>query len=82
MYGISAWFVETTKTGTIHRNLPTFFLDCNVQGFLDESGAEKIARDILGERPNCTLYIHVVEVGFVSCASHANKEADKKLRAK
>lgn len=46
-------------------SLPTFYLDPNVQGFTDEAGAERVAREILAfvRNPGDTVHITVVDVG-------------------
>lgn len=48
MYAIQATYSHRTPDGWNGvRQIPTFYLDENVQGIVDEAHAEKIARDIL-----------------------------------
>ena len=48
-YCIQATVTETDTQGwVLSRQLPTFFLNANVQGILGEKDAENIARRILG----------------------------------
>ncbi len=64
-YAIQAQYVHTTSDGyTSSRQVPTFYLNANVQGIANVQHAERIARDILTaavrEMPiNDALHIHV-----------------------
>lgn len=67
MYAIQAQIEYQTRdkrgrvwTGT--RQIPTFYLDENVQGFLSEAGAIDVARLILGTGPNEVPHIVAVKI--------------------
>lgn len=51
MYRVTATATRTTYEGgvinTVTRQLPTFFLDPDVQGIIDERHARKIALDVV-----------------------------------
>lgn len=51
MYAITATIRRERREGNVGwwktTQIPTFYLDENVQGFTDSRGAERIARDIL-----------------------------------
>ena len=48
LYGISATVAVKAGNGaSFVRQIPTFYLDANVQGFTDEAGAERVAREII-----------------------------------
>ncbi len=67
-YAVQAQYVHTSSDGyTSSRQIPTFYLDANVQGIANVQHAERIARDILTvavrEMPtNDALHISVVGV--------------------
>lgn len=47
MYAINATVVQTVPGGRISRQLPTFFLNPNVQGIINEEDALNIAERII-----------------------------------
>jgi hypothetical protein len=56
--------IATVDGWTSTRQLPTFYLDENVQGITQENGAVKVARDVIlaaSERPDFTM-THIVAV--------------------
>jgi hypothetical protein len=65
-YAINATVVTERDGWTSTRQVPTFFLDGNVQGIATAERAEEIARDLLltaapdDNRP--TVYVHAQEV--------------------
>lgn len=48
--------------GTRTTQVPTFYLDPNVQGIISRAHAERVAREILGELPDQILHIQVEKV--------------------
>jgi hypothetical protein len=66
MYAITAT-VETTvhsKSGDWHgaRQIPTFYLDENVQGIVSEAHAERIAREIIDPLSSRTVHVCAVKL--------------------
>lgn len=64
MYEIISNICVKGKDGYVmHRNVPTFYLDANLQGIISESHACIIARDILDPFGNISeLTIHASRV--------------------
>lgn len=62
MYAITAAINSFNDDGWIStRPLPTFYLDSNIQGIVDEDHATKIAHDIL-DRPNHTVHCQAIKL--------------------
>lgn len=53
LYAITATVTRRIGDATLTRNLPTFFLDPNVQGILNLAHAESVGRDILTSGGRC-----------------------------
>lgn len=60
LYQIQARVERTTADGwTSVRDLPTFYLDSNVQGILSVEAAERIARRLLTDAAGDGATVHV-----------------------
>lgn len=68
MYAVTAVVETKSAPWTSTRQIPTFFLDENVQGIRTEKGAKKIALDVLDptgnlrDSPYHTFHISAVRV--------------------
>ena len=61
-YVVTATVTRITSEGTIMSQVPTFFLDSNVQGIVDEKHAEQIANEIINPTQDENLRVTVVAV--------------------
>lgn len=63
-YMLHGTVVETTRTGTVTREVPTFFLHSNVQGIVSEKHAIQIGEGVVNPTRNpahaVTLFASVV----------------------
>lgn len=62
MYGISATVETTDGKYTGMRQIPTFYLDEDVQGILSVAGAIRIAREILSAAGTSDAVFHITAV--------------------
>jgi hypothetical protein len=62
MYAIAAKIVRDTKDGQVSRDIPTFYLDENVQGILNEDQAGLIAFRILDPFDLFEVHVQAVKV--------------------
>lgn len=62
MYAITAQIETEKDSWTGSRQVPTFFLDENVQGFMDEAGAVRVATEIIRATGDYNNYVHVTAV--------------------
>lgn len=64
MYVIQATVTKLEGEYHCNRQIPTFFLNENIQGIISEEGAEKIARDIINPTsdPSIEVYIGVAKI--------------------
>lgn len=51
-YAVNVGITRRDGTWTFTRHLPTFYLHSNVQGFMDEAGAERVARSMMVDALN------------------------------
>lgn len=55
----NCWSVQAiVQMGGVSRQVPTFYLDGNVQGFQTAEGAERVAREILNPMGDPDLKVH------------------------
>lgn len=59
LYAIDATVVHKTKHGTITGQIPTFYLDSNVQGIVDEKHAAFIGEEIVNPTRNKNIKVNV-----------------------
>ena len=60
LYQIQATVVEKRADGySVTHQIPTFYLDSNIQGIVSEEHAAKIATDILNPAKLASLQVHV-----------------------
>lgn len=62
MYAISATVETQDGKYSGMRQIPTFYLDENVQGILDETGATKIALNVLSAMGTNSATFHITAV--------------------
>ncbi len=83
LYAISATLVHHTKDSnciSVDRSvqIPTFYLDANVRGIIDEAHAEAIAREIIMpvelEYESVTLHITVEKIRYVNLDADTEDE--------
>lgn len=60
MFIVQATITRTTNAYTRTSQIPTFFLDENVQGIVDENHAKQIAISIINPTNNPNITVHVV----------------------
>ncbi len=61
--GQRAYVVQAHDPATL-RQLPTFYLLANVQGITDAVGAERIARDIIGDTGETVYNVSIAETSL------------------
>jgi hypothetical protein len=61
MYAVTATVTTLTDGWTSTRQVPTFYLDENVQGIVSEDHAARVAADIIGDRGE--VHICAVKLG-------------------
>lgn len=62
-YAITATASREGDWGTSTRQIPTFYLDGNVQGITSEEHAQRIAMEIIDPFDACQVIVTAVEVG-------------------
>lgn len=64
MYAVSATVNRHDKDGVVTIQVPTFYLDANVQGIVNKEHAKIIAGEIINpaKNPNLTVHLSVIAV--------------------
>lgn len=62
LYSVTCQTVEKTKRGELHRQSPTFILNGNTFGIVNERDAESIARRIVNPTGNPNLTVNATAV--------------------
>ena len=62
LYAIPATAVKTDKSGTTSYQVPTFYLNGNVQGIVDVAHAERIAREVINPTNDPALKVNAYVV--------------------
>lgn len=66
MYAVTASVTRTNGTTWSTRQIPTFYLNCDVQGITDSDHARKIAKEIVDPFNECehvALCVILLDVG-------------------
>ncbi len=81
MWAISATVKDFTDYDLEVNQIPTFYLDENVQGIVNENHAESIAKDIINPTRNPLIQVIVtaVNVGSMCTETHVKPAPDKYL---
>jgi hypothetical protein len=65
LYSVTCNTVETLDNATISRQTPTFILNGNILGFLDEKGAEEVAKRICNPTDNPNIEVNACAVKWI-----------------
>lgn len=60
LYQITATRTVDRSTGRNTQQIPTFYLDSDIQGIVDSSHADRIARDLLRCQCDCNVRLSVL----------------------